>query len=539
MAPDPAVASEALPAADGPAAAPAPPAAVRPGRLTTLAVTGTLATVSIAVGASQVASPFTAKISGAWFFGIAPASGAGAGAAGADARFLGIVAVYAGLVVLLGSWYELVRTARRGPDVTARRLLPVLVAWEIPLVMVGPLFSRDVYSYAAQGRMLTRGIDPYRHGPSALGHGPFLALVDPLWRHATAPYGPLWVRLSEATVQLARHDALASVVGFRVVALVGTSLIAWGVASLAVAGEGRAGPAFAVGAMNPVVLLDLLAGAHNDALMLGLLVAACALARRHHIAAAVVVCALASSIKLPALIGVLFIGWFWARAGAPLSARLARSGAALAITGGLLAVIGLVSGLNWQFLGGLTNPGVVVSWLDPATAAGRGLANAAHALGWAAHTAVVVRVTRVVALSAAAAVAAWLFVRTRRGQEVVALGWSLLAFAVLGPVVWPWYETWGLVFLACAASVAATTNAGTSWVLRVVMVLTTIASFADIPHPGLLTGGDGALVWSCWGVLAAATAVFVVRRLVLPGRLASRLRPAALPTRPRRGLFGR
>ena len=238
-------------------------------------------------------------------------------------------------------------------------------------------------------------------------------------------------------------------------------------------------------------------------------------------------------VKLPALIGVLFIGWCWARPGGPLSARLSRTMAALGATGCLLAVIGLVSGLNWQFLGGLTNPGVVVSWLDPATAAGRGLANAAHGVGWASHTVVLVRVTRAGALVVAAAAAAWLFVRARPGQEVVALGWSLLAFAVLGPVVWPWYETWGLVFLACAASVApGSPDEGTSSVLRVVVVLTTIACFADVPHPGLLTGGDGTLVWSCWAALTAATAAFMLRRFVLPFRRQRRTRPSWAPSTP-------
>ena len=41
--------------------------------------------------------------------------------------------------------------------------------------------------------------------------------------------------------------------------------------------------AFGLAVLNPAVLLVLLGGAHNDALMLGLLVAGCALARRHHV----------------------------------------------------------------------------------------------------------------------------------------------------------------------------------------------------------------------------------------------------------------
>ena len=81
-----------------------------------------------------------------------------------------------------------------------------------------PLFSRDVYSYAAQGEMVQRGLNPYVAAPSALGGGPFLHLVDPLWRHAAAPYGPAWERLSGAIVDLSHHDVPVAVAGFRLVA---------------------------------------------------------------------------------------------------------------------------------------------------------------------------------------------------------------------------------------------------------------------------------------------------------------------------------
>ena len=68
--------------------------------------------------------------------------------------------------------------------------------------------------------------------------------------------------------------------------------------------------------LNPLVLLVLLGGAHNDALMLGLLVAGCAAARRNHILIGLVLCALAAEVKVPALIGAVFIGWWWSEGSA-------------------------------------------------------------------------------------------------------------------------------------------------------------------------------------------------------------------------------
>jgi hypothetical protein len=134
-----------------------------------------------------------------------------------------------------------------------------------------------------------RGLDPYLHGPAALRSGAFLGLVDPLCRHATAPYGPGWERLSGWIVGLSGHYVVGSVVGFPLVAIVGLCLLAWGVPALA-SSIGRSAPvAFVLGVLNPLVLLVVLGGAPNDMLMLGLVVCSCALAGRGHAPTALVI----------------------------------------------------------------------------------------------------------------------------------------------------------------------------------------------------------------------------------------------------------
>ena len=61
-------------------------------------------------------------------------------------------------------------------------------AWSVPLVLGAPLYSRDVYSYVAQGRMAQLGINPYLHGPLSLGDGSSsLALYE--WDAAAADAG--------------------------------------------------------------------------------------------------------------------------------------------------------------------------------------------------------------------------------------------------------------------------------------------------------------------------------------------------------------
>jgi hypothetical protein len=122
---------------------------------------------------------------------------------------------------------------------------------------------------------------------------------------------------------------------------------------------------------------------------------------------------------------------------------------------------------------------------------------------------------RAVALVLAAGLSVSLLVRSERRGEVQALGWSLLAFVILGPVVWPWYETWGLVFLAVVAD---------GWVLVVVLVGSVVACFADVPSPGLLTDANAVLVSLCWAAVVAVVCLYAFRRIPWFVRLGARWR---------------
>jgi hypothetical protein len=473
---------------------------LRPIPLEVCGIVGFVGCLSVLLGVAQPGSPFSLRAPGAWFFATT------GGARTAGTGFFGVMLVYVGIVLMLGAWFELVRLVRRSPPVPMPRLVAILVAWVGPVLFMPPLFSRDVYLYAAQGEMLHRGLNPYVHTPSALGGGPFLALADPLWSHVIAPYGPVWDWLSGVVVALSSHDVPMAVAGFRLVALVGLELIAWGVSSLARSIGRPATVAFALGPLNPLVLLVLVGGAHIEALMLGLLVAGCALARRHHVFAGLVMCALAAQVELPALIGAVFIGWWWRHGN--WRQRVPCVVGALSIVVALMGVITAVSNLGWHWLAGLADPGRIVSWLDPVTALGLAMGHAASALGIGGHTAGLVEISRCVGLGLAAALSVVLLLGSKHQGEVGALGWGLLLFAVLGPVVEPWYETWGLVVLAVVAE---------RWTLGLVLGLSALACFADMPPARSLGASDPVFTVIWWTVLVSAVGAYVTLRL-LPSR---------------------
>ena len=144
--------------------------ALRPIPLRVAGTTGFIGSVFILIGVAQSGSPFASKLPDAWFFG----AGNGTSGASQNGTFVGIMVLYLGVALMIGSWFEVIRTLRRSPATPVGAVVAMIVAWAVPVLVMPPLFSRDVYSYAAQGEMVSRGINPYVHGPTALGHGPLL-----------------------------------------------------------------------------------------------------------------------------------------------------------------------------------------------------------------------------------------------------------------------------------------------------------------------------------------------------------------------------
>ncbi len=391
-------------------------------------------------------------------------------AAPANARAaLGLVGVYFGVVLLIAAWLLLGRLVRGSRPPTPRALLLVLAVWAAPLLLAPPLFSRDVYSYLAQGAMVDAHIDVYTHGPSRLG-GPLAEEVAPLWQHTGAPYGPVFLAVARGLSGLTRGELPAGLVGMRVVALLGVALMAAALPRLARHSGADPAAALWLGALNPLVLLHLVAGAHNDAIMLGLLgVGLVAALGRLPVLGAVLV-TLAALVKAPAALGLAAVVLLQVRAGrGPVRATAGTLAAAAATTVAATAVAG--TGYGW--IGALDTPVSPQNWaltslLGRATGAllthlGSGLAPLAvpvwHLLG--------------LALTAVLVAAIWWRLRPR---PVYALGLSLAAVAAFGPAVRPWYALWGLFLIAAAAPTAP--------VRHRVAAVTGVLALATLPSGG-------------------------------------------------------
>jgi hypothetical protein len=515
------------------------PGQTRIGRLCLVpSLIGTLGALLVLWGSSQPTSPFTlnrstfqtvsdatSQFGATWFFGAGPLHG--------RVDVIGwVVLVYAGMFLMIRGWVGLVRVTRLHPGTPVRKFVPIMIAWMLPLLVIAPLFSHDAYAYVAQGEEMTRHINPYLYSTNILGVGgsPYPSYVDSLWSYTTSPYGPVFLALAGFIVAGVHHSELAALVGFRVLAVIGVALMAIYIPRLA-RSYGRDGSrAFVLVALNPLILFHLVAGEHNDALMMGLLVAGLALAKERHPIIGVVLCSVAGLVKAPALIGVVYIGWDWAGVGVAWRQRLRPAATAVAISGVVMVAITYAIGLGWDWISALGNPSKVNSWMDPATGLGGALARIVNGVGLGQHSSAIVADMRGLGLVIAAGVALRMLLRSDGGESSLwGIGVSLLAIVALGPSVQPWYFVWGIVLLA--PIVEGRARVTIMWLSAVMSYLglpggRMLLSHLESANPLEVAGASLALL-----AVVAATYATRIRQLVLERRDRLRLAiPAGEPT---------
>ena len=104
---------------------------------------------------------------------------------------------------------------------------------------------------------------------------------------------------------------------FRVLAVAGVAILAWAVPVLGQGVWREPARALWLGVLNPLVFMHFISGAHNDALMIGLIAAGFALVVRKHPYVGVLLITMGAAIKPIGLVALPFAGLLWAGQGAP------------------------------------------------------------------------------------------------------------------------------------------------------------------------------------------------------------------------------
>jgi hypothetical protein len=415
------------------------------------AVLGLVGTTAIVVGSVLGGQSFETHLPGAWFFGMPGGLFGSQGTNDTLPPVASLALVFGGLILLTRVWIGFLGHLNRHNGFPVKRVVLVVVIWALPLLLAPPLFSRDVYTYAAQGEMVSHHINPYSYGPNVLGATPFNQLADSVWSGTESPYGPTFLTADGVLDQASGHQILADLVLLRLLEVAGIALMVAATPTLARALKRDPAHAVLLGAGSPLVLLSLLAGDHNDALMVGLLVAGLAVAKRFGTVPGVILCALAAGVKSPAALGVLFLGWVWAGPGAPTRRRIGHTVVAGLIALATMELMALVSGTGWGWVRTTSTADASFTGVTPVNVVARAVSIVSHVLQVPISTMDARPVFSVLGLLIAVYVGYRLLMRSPRDGVVLCLGLTLLVLALLGPIVWSWYVTWGVVVLAPAA----------------------------------------------------------------------------------------
>ena len=402
---------------------------------------------------------------------------------------------------------------------SARWAAVTIALWALPFLVVPPMGSRDVYSYACQGHLFVNGLSPYEVGVSTLPC-PWIDAVSPIWRDTAAPYGPLFVLVAAAAVLLGGSLA-AVVVLFRLVAVAGVVAVAVCLPVLARRCGVPAGRALWVALAGPLVGAHLIGGPHNDALMIGLVVAGLTLVviRSGHPAAqlgAGALLGLAMAVKVTAVVVVPFAVLIAVSRPYRPGPVAGAGGRLIGGAAGAMVAVTAASGLGVGWISGMTHTQDLIQFTSPPTAVGMTLTYLARPIAPAFDAVPIVRLLAL-ALLAVILTAVWLRCATRDDDRVrAALHGAGIAFGAtiaLAPSFHPWYALWPLVLMA-----ATTVRTG------LVMAAATAAAVLVLPD-----GGGLARFAKFPGapIMTLVLVVLVVRHLRRPA--AARLPPVTDP----------
>lgn len=356
-----------------------------------------------------------------------------------------------GSLLLLRSWLRLSQRIGEWSPAATRVMYRATAMWGGPLLLTFPIFSRDVYSYLAQGGVLYLGENPYETGVSELP-GWFMAGADGLWAESPSPYGPLFLMLSQSFWFLSDGIPEVAVALFRLLSVIGVLLMLAFIPRLARAFGSEPSWALWICLLNPLSLLVFLPAAHNDALMIGLMLAGCwyALQKRRMTALLLLIAAVA--IKPIAMVIVPFAVLLTLDNSRNYVLRIREWSIAGILGGGALILAGYALGIGLGWLPSALAAGSAVEPIAPIGLLGTGVG---MFFEWVigADTELIAGWVYTAARLAAAVALTVMLLRPQLGTSVrnSLVLWSGYALAVVvlsSTVLQPWYLLWLLPLFA-------------------------------------------------------------------------------------------
>lgn len=361
--------------------------------------------------------------------------------------------LWTGVALMVFAWLWLGRRVIGPERISEYTMLATTGFWLAPLLLSVPLFSRDTYSYLAQGALLRDGLDPYVvapiENPNAL-----LDNVSSIWTTTTAPYGPAFILVAKFVTMIVGNHVIAGTMLLRLCMLPGLALLIWAAPRVArhVGADGAI--ALWICVLNPLVIVHLMGGVHNEMLMVGLMMAGIALTFSGRHVLGVTLIAVAVAVKATAVLALPFMVWVWMRhlPGKRARAFLIAAAGSLAIVVAVFAVLSLAAGVGLGWLTALAGSVKIINWLTIPTAVAN-LANAIGGLFMPVNFYAILEVARIagiVVILVALPLLWWRFRHTDR-EALTGIAWAMAVVVLFVPAALPWYYTWPLAIVSALA----------------------------------------------------------------------------------------
>jgi Glycosyltransferase family 87 len=206
------------------------------------------------------------------------------------------------LVTMVLAYFAVLRF---GESIPVRWALAAIVVLHVLFLLAPPMLSSDVFNYIDSSRLQTvYGLNPYLAAPLAHPEDPAFPLTGMAWVGSPTVYGPGFTLLVGALAPLGVAVQLWALKALAALASLACTALVWACARRLGRPPLKAAMFFA---LNPIVLVAAVGGAHNDLLMVLLMLLGVRLALGERTRPAVVAVVGAVAVKLTAALVLPFL----------------------------------------------------------------------------------------------------------------------------------------------------------------------------------------------------------------------------------------
>ncbi len=420
------------------------------------------------------------------------------------ARGLMDVMLTTGIFLLVAAWVLL------GSERREKAVRTALWAWTTPLVLAAPLMSRDVYSYLMQGAMVRDGFDPYSEG-AAVNPGPYLLEVSHDWRNTTTPYGPLHLWIGDGVTTLVGDNVTAGLIVYKIISLAGFVAIALAVPRIAEHLGGNPALALWLGVANPVMIIHMVGGMHNESVMVGLVSVGLLACLRGRFGFGVALIGVAVSLKATAAIALPFVVWMmlarYAPKGTPLAKRCGvfflGGAATVGISVAVVAAVTWASGTSWGWLAQISGNSKVVNPLSGATLMADAVAPFIQLIDETFRYNTILTGARTVGslLMLSGLVAVWAIFRQSDRRAIMGITLAYQVAFLFNAVTLPWYFASSLTLVG--------TFKPRPWLIKLTVAASVVVALSFM-------GSGNHRFYDGWWMMLTAIAAWLAARRPLP-----------------------